>query len=93
MGDRGQGQGGKDSRRAAFEVDKLGEKWILWSIYTLEIEMIEPADGVDGGVREMEEAKVTPGFFTYSVEWGEGVVMTLRRGKTGEEQLVWEVRV
>lgn len=50
--------------------------------------MIELADGVDGGGRETEEAKVTPRFFTYSVEWGEGVVITLLRGKTREEQLV-----
>lgn len=56
--------------------------------------MLELTEGEDGKVKQREEAKVTPGFFTYySVEWGEGVVMTLLRGKTGEGQLSWEIRV
>ena len=43
-------------------------------------------------MKTREEAKVTPGVFTYySAEWGEGVVMNLLRGKTGEGQ-AWEIR-
>lgn len=35
--------------------------------------MLELTDGEDGKVKKREEAKVTPGFFTYySVEWGRG---------------------
>lgn len=50
--------------------------------------MTELADGLDSGVREREEAKAAPGFFTYSVAWGEGVVMMSLRGKTPCK--VWE---
>lgn len=53
-----------------------------------EIEMLELTDREDGKVKKREEAKVTPGVFAYySVEWGEGVVMNLLRGKTGEGQI------
>lgn len=56
--------------------------------------MLELTDGEDGKVKKREEAKVTPGFCTYySVEWGEGVVMNLLRGKAGEGQHVQEIRV
>lgn len=55
--------------------------------------MLELTDGEDGKVKTREDAKVTPGVFTYySAEWGEGVVMNLLRGKTGEGQ-AWEIRV
>lgn len=39
------------------------------------------AHGLDGGARERKETKVTPGFFTYSVARGEGVVRTSLRRK------------
>lgn len=56
--------------------------------------MLELTDREDGKVKKREEAKVTPGVFAYySVEWGEGVVMNLLRGKTGEGQHAWEIRV
>lgn len=48
--------------------------------YRLEIAMTELAEGLGGGVREREEAKATPGVFTYSVAGGEGVVRTSLRG-------------
>lgn len=41
---------------------------------------------MDGG--EREEAKETPGFFTYSMAAGEGVVRTSLRGETPCK--VWE---
>lgn len=44
--------------------------------------MTELANGLDGGVREREEVKVTSGFFTYSVAWDKGVVMASLGGKT-----------